>query len=112
MNAILTATNVLVDAIKESPEYRIYLECEQKLGERPELKARVDEFRAETFRLHNQAEGVDLFEAVDRFEKENIELRKDPVVNRYLEAELSICRLLQRIQDTIYETVQIHIPEV
>ena len=112
MNSIRTATNILVDAIKDSPEYKVYLECEQKLGERPELKARVDEYRAETFRLHNQAEGVDLFEAVDHFEKENIELRKDPVVNRYLEAELSVCRLMQRIQDSIFETVQIHIPEV
>lgn len=111
MNAIADATALLKNAIIESPEYKRYLECEQRLRKQPELKARVDEFRVRNFHL-NHAEGVDLYEAVDKFEKENIALRKDPVVNSYLEAELAICRLMQRIQDSIYETVQIHIPKM
>lgn len=112
MDNIQSATENLIEALRESREYRTYLQYESILADRPELMQRVNEFRAENYELNNRAENIDLFEAVDHFERKYRDLRKIPEVNAFLEAELSLCKRIQKVQDDLFEAVYISIPEV
>ena len=42
---------------------------------------------------------------MDGLEREGAEFRKDPLVNEYLDAELAICRLFQKINWEIVQNI-------
>ena len=46
--------NGLLEAIKESPEYLEFRKQSELLEKDPELKARVDAFRADNYRVQNE----------------------------------------------------------
>ncbi|MDD3278245.1 MAG: YlbF family regulator [Lachnospiraceae bacterium] len=110
MDKITECTNDLVRAIQESEDYRRYRSLQEKLDQQPELKGKIDEFRVRNYHLQRQ-DNVDLFDAVDRLEEDFKELRKDTLVNAYLEAEVSVCRAIQRIQNALSENLKISVPE-
>ena len=85
-------------------------ELEAELQKNRELKKQVDEFRLRNYYL--QESDVDLYEAVDEVDREFQELQKIPVVNAYLDAELSVCKMIQRVLETISQEVQIAEPEI
>lgn len=107
---VTKCTEALVHAIVESEEYQSYRKYEDELDRMPELKEQIDEFRIRNFNMQRQ-EGVDLFEAVDQLEREYEQLRRDSFANAYLEAELSLCRMLQNVQKALAENLSISVPE-
>ena len=48
---------------------------------------------------------------MEEFEKQNEEFRKNPVVEKFLANELELCRMIQRINQAIVDTVQLEIQE-
>lgn len=112
MDRIQMCVDSLIEAVREGEAYQRYLSCEEKLKEQPELRKRIDEFRAAVFRLNNDESSGDLYEKIDQFEKQYQDFRKDPVVNEFLEAELDMCKLMQRINNRIQGGVDIQIPQV
>lgn len=112
MDRVQMSIDSLIGAIKEGNEYQRYMQCEEKLQEQPELRGKIDEFRAAVFRFNNDERNGDLFEQIDQFERNYREFRKNPVVNEYLEAELDVCKLLQRVADRIQTSVDIKIPQI
>lgn len=112
MNAIEQKTRELIQLIKESDFYRDYEESREKVAAQPEIKWRVDNLRARTFRMYNEPNGIDLFEETDRIEREHQELRRIPEVNEFLEAEIELCRVLKATEDTINMAIDVQIPEM
>lgn len=112
MKVIEQKTRELIDCIKDSRYYKTYEESLGKITNKPEIRSRVDEYRARTFRLFNDTNGVDLFEETDRIEKEHRELRKIPEVNEFLDAEIELCRLLKEMEARIGAALDVQIPEV
>ena len=112
MDRIQMCVDSLLEAIREGETYQRYRKGEEKLMEKPELREKIDEFRVAVFRLNNDNGNEDLYESIDRFEKEHQEFRKNPIVNEYLEAELDVCKMMQRINSRIQGGVDIHIPQV
>lgn len=112
MDTIEMNIQLLVGAIKRSPEYKAYKAREAELNCHPELWDRVERFCARNFYLQNTAESESLFEELDRLNRESLELRKVPEVNAYLQAELNLCRLLQNISLDINGSLGIHIPKL
>lgn len=110
MDKIEECTKALLDAVEESEDYTRYRKLQEQLDQQPELKKKIDEFRIRNYNLQRE-ENIDLFEAVDQLEAEYTELRKDTLVNAYLESELSVCRRMQRIMNTFSEKLMISIPE-
>lgn len=55
--------------------------------------------------MQNLTEEKKLYDQADKLEREGIEFRKDPLVNEYLDAELGICRLFQRINWEIVQKI-------
>lgn len=107
---VARCTEALVQALLNSEEYKSYLKYQEELNQKPDLRNQIDEYRIKNFYLQNQ-EGVDLFDAVDQLDREYEQLRRDAFVNAYLEAELSVCRMMQNIQKTITENLSISVPE-
>ena len=102
-------TEELVQAILASEEYREYLECFAKIKEQPELYERVGDYRKRNFELQNMDVNDNMFDEVMRFQMENSAIRKNALVNQFLKAELSVCRMLQDIKRTISDNVELDI---
>lgn len=112
MDRIQRNVDSLIESIKEGDVYRRYVRCEEKLQEQPELRGKIDEFRAAVFRFNNDDSNEDLFEKIDQFERDYREFRMNPSVNEYLEAELDVCKLVQRLVKRIQTSVDIKVPKV
>lgn len=112
MDKIQRCVDSLIEAIKDGDAYQRYLLCEEKLKAEPELREKIDEFRAAVFRFNNEDTSADLFDEIDRFEQIYQDFRKNPIVNEFLEAELDVCKLLQRVETRIQGGVAIQIPQV
>ena len=111
MDIVTERLNALTDAMRNTIDYQSYLKQEAELDKDKDLKKRVDEFRIRNFSLQKE-ENVDLFDAVDDIDREFVELRKNPVVEEYLEAELSVCKMVQRVLNAIHHEVKIDVPQM
>lgn len=107
MNRVDEKVNALVEAVLESEEYLHYQEIRKKLKEDPEKEHRVLEFCGRVFRLQNEQKGIDIFEEIDKLVKETASFRSEPLVEDYLTAEQDVCRLVQRINWSLMEKLDV-----
>lgn len=91
------AIQEFADKIMASDTYKEYLYQREKIKKQPDLYDKVNEFRQRNFELQNETDGEDLFERMDAFEKEYEKFRENPLVDDFLRAELSFCRLMQEV---------------
>ena len=96
-STVREATEYFVEEIRKSDIYKEYNLQKEKLKKQPELFAEVAEFRQKNFALQNSAQGDDLFEKLDAFEKEYEDFRANPLVDDFLRAELAFCRMIQEV---------------
>ena len=73
MDKVSECLDSLVLEMQESKEYQNYLWMEQEISKDPELKRKIDDYRIRNYRLQ-QAEDVDLFDAVDSLEHDFYDL--------------------------------------
>ena len=102
----------LLNAVHRSEEYQEYQKQAAELDKDPELKARVMRFRGDNFRLQSQANQDELFHIAEQLNLESASLRQNLRVNAYLDAELALCRLMQRICRTLVAGIDIQIPDL
>lgn len=102
----------LLEAIKRSDVYLEYRKQEEILCRDPQLQERVDTFRGDNYRLQNECDKDELFEVMERLAKESSELRSNPVVNAYLDAELALCKMMQKICIKLTEGIDMNTPDV
>lgn len=110
MDAISRNVHVLLTVIKKSEAYRDYKKQEEILDKNPQLRERVDHFRANNYKLQSEAGKDDLFQVVEQLSRESAELRRIPEVNAYLDAELALCKLVQRIFRNLADGIDMHVP--
>lgn len=111
MDEIKRNINALLDSVKNSEVYRELKKQEEILDKDPELKERVCQFRAKNFMLQNEANREELFRVVEQLSLESKELRRNPQVNAYLDAELATCKMMQKICRTLTEGIEMNVPE-
>lgn len=112
MDELNNLVEELLAVVREGEVYQIYRREEEKMKQNPELLKRVDEFRANNFYLQQEADGDSLFEVTERLQQESLELRRDPQVNAYLDAELALCKLLQQVCKKVIDGVEIRLPQL
>ena len=110
MGTIDRQVSSLILALQESPEYQDYRKQEKILNQNPALKERVDQFRRENFTTQTQIMGEEWSDAIERLTVESAQLRKIPEVNAFLDAELALCKLIQRTVSMITAGVALDIP--
>lgn len=94
MDAVNRNIHLLLNSIQKSDVYRTYKKQEAILEKNPELASRVQHFRSDNFRLQNEERG-NLLQDAEQLARESAELRRNPEVNAYLDAELALCRMMQ-----------------
>lgn len=87
----------LVWAIRDSEEYQHFCRIRDKVKEEPELREQINKFRIHVFDVQNSPEPLDMYDEQKKLCRDYEEFRKNPLVNDYLQAELRICRMLQKI---------------
>ncbi len=105
MFAVLDKTSELIEDIKQSDIYVEYKVALSELEKDPVLLEKADAFRKaqyEEVALHSKPLG---FADASYLEEAYENISVYPEIDRFLKAELALCRLLQRIQDSIVEAI-------
>ena len=105
MDAVNRNIHLLLNSIQKSDVYRTYKKQEAILEKNPELVSRVQHFRSDNFRLQNEERG-NLLQDAEQLARESAELRRNPEVNAYLDAELALCRMMQQICKTLTDGIE------
>lgn len=95
--------NSLIDGYKNTDIYKTYQMCREELSQDAQLKQQVDEFRTKNFELQNQPNDGSLEERVQQFSDSYAWLTNQPLVRKFLDAELAFCRMIQETTDYILE---------
>ena len=106
MADIKRATEDFVNVIKNRDVYKHYFQMKEKVKAYPELKEKIDEFRWKNFELQTSCEQDELYYKMELFEREYEEFRKNPMVNDFLAAELSFCRMMQNIYSDLADRIE------
>lgn len=94
-----------IGKLKNTRVYQEYEKQKKRIKENQELKQQVDEFRRRSYELQMRNYSENLYDEMDRFQKEYEEFREIPQVHDFLEAELALCRMIQNITGSIAEAV-------
>lgn len=105
MQNIEDLENQLRDAIRSSEEYQEFKRLESIMMRNPDLKRQIDELRRQNFELQNTEDQIDMLDATENLNEQFKEVRSQEMVNQYLAAELSMCRLVQELCYTIVDSV-------
>lgn len=105
---IAESAEILVEMLKDDPDYQNYHILWQKIEQNPELCSRVNEFRRKNFELQNRSHNPE--QDLWNLNPEYQELCKIALASEYLEAESSVCRTIQDIVKFFIS--EIRIPEL
>jgi cell fate (sporulation/competence/biofilm development) regulator YlbF (YheA/YmcA/DUF963 family) len=86
----------LTQCVKSSEAYHSYLEAKQVIFADQEKFKRVSHYRKRNYEFQNSNIQDPLGEA-QRIAEEHTELTKDPEIEKYLDAELELCRMVQQV---------------
>lgn len=97
MSRIEQLKRELTVALRESDEYKEYRELADYISRYPDLKRQVDELRRENFYYQTSDDIQDPISATEQLNERFADIRRQPMVNRYLSAEMCLCRMVQDI---------------
>lgn len=103
---VLDLVDDLIEAITDTEEYINYRKTLNSLKQWPELKEKIDEFRAENFILQTDMDERHLPDAVEDFERRYEGFRADSRVNDFLVSELAFNRLMQDVYNEIMSGIE------
>lgn len=109
MEAYERSKEALLEALLTCDVYTNYLDKKQALDEEPEKKRQVNAFRRRNYEFHQSQYIENYDQELDRLSADLEEMRKDPVIDEFLSAELSVCRLLQKLAADVVSSVDMDI---
>lgn len=98
-------TGQLCDAIRRSDEYKHYHECLEKIRKNEELYGQVNTLRKNNFMVQNGINGRMSYEEYHNIYNSSRNLRLNPLVNEFLDSEVRIIKLMQRINYKIVTSI-------
>ena len=101
---ILDKTFELINEIKGSSIYKEYHEALDELNTFPNLKDLADDYRKAKFEAYH-AQNIINIKLLDELEEKREMLEKYPQIDRFLQAELALGRVLQEVQSRITEAM-------
>ena len=109
MTELNEAMENLMEAVRHSDAFVRYQTIREKVHGFPELERQITEFRKKNYELQNSNGEVDLYEETDRMEREYREFRKNPMVQEYLSAENSLCKIVEQINWTLIKELDFEV---
>jgi cell fate (sporulation/competence/biofilm development) regulator YlbF (YheA/YmcA/DUF963 family) len=107
MENIKACTEALIKAMLESEEYIRFCNLRDQVRKDPQLHEQITAFRSQVFQVQNSKDSLDMYAEQERLSREFEEFRKNPLVHDFLEAELHVCRILQKITAEIADKVDL-----
>lgn len=106
---VIEASSELNTRILESDEYQKFCLYRKELEQSPELYNRTMEFRKKNFELQLDADigDADDREAAAGLANEYKDILENHIAASYLNAELSLCRMLQNVTKNIYMDINL-----
>lgn len=107
MDDIMKKTDDFVDAIRQTEVYLSYKEVELQLKEKPKIMAKVEEFRKRSFEIQisHKYGHYNSYEQIIALKHENEELLSEPVVKKFLDAELKLTKLMSKVYGRIADDI-------
>lgn len=105
---VRTKAEELKKIILDSEEYRNYDMYRRLLNQTPQLKARVNEFRAANVEMqmsHDEEDKNTMQELADGYN----DLLTNSVVREFLNAELILCKMIQQIDAILVSDVELEL---
>ena len=105
MKEVLNQSIRLNEMIRQSNEYRVYLETKKKLYENMDLCNQLREFRRKNNDLQNQP-GVNAYDEVRKLVFEHDSLLHNSIVSDFLKAEQRVCKVMQQVYASIADGLE------
>ena len=93
--------------IKDSEEYRQYLQAKAKVKENVELYQAMNAFRRRNFELQSYDDGINRYEEIHKLSLEYEKVLREPLVNDFLIAEQIFSRKLDQVYEMIAEGLEL-----
>ena len=90
------------ETVRNCDIYVRFENAKKAIEEQTEKKAIIDRFRENAYQLTNTAEPLDHADELQDLFVTRRRIRKDPLIDEYLTAELEYCRLIQRICSELF----------
>jgi cell fate (sporulation/competence/biofilm development) regulator YlbF (YheA/YmcA/DUF963 family) len=100
-------TKVLIREIKKSNEYNQYQRLKKKLSSNQDLMQAVNHYRKQCFYLQSFDAEVDEADQLAKLRDENYEMLSDASVHEFLLSEQKLCRMMQKILDSVTEAANL-----
>lgn len=100
------AIEAFVNIIKNTEVYRDYCSEKERVKVHPGLKEQIDEFREKNFELQSTDTTEELLERIEELDSEYAVFRENPLVDSFLAAELSFCRMMQKIYADLSDKIE------
>ena len=105
METVNRNIHALLNSIQKCQVYKDFKKQEAILNKNPELAQRVQHFQ-------NEGDPENILAKAEQLARESEELRSFPEVNAYLDAELTLCRMMQKICRTLTDGIEMNIPRI
>lgn len=112
MGKIEECTAKLIEAVKESREYRHFCELRDEVAKDPELRRQINDFRRHVFETQNSGDSTDAYAEMERISREYEEFRRNPLVDGFLKSELRVCRMIQQVNIELISAVDLDTKDV
>lgn len=109
MNQIQPIVEHLVREIQTTEQYKRFLESKREIEKFPEKLRVANEFRRKNFELQMLGDQIDLFDEMDKMEKEYEICIQDNVIQDYLYAEMEFCNIMKEINYAILKPLEIDV---
>jgi len=93
----------LIESVRQTDIYQNYISQRTKVEQQPELKQKIDEYRHRNLEIQQNYQGEELLRKMDEFELQYESLCANPLVDRYLSAELAMVRMYQTMEWHLHE---------
>lgn len=105
MIEVINESKLLNQRIRETEEYKNYVNTKYILCDNIDLCNRLKEFRAKNYELQNR-QGVNPFDEVNDLVREYDEVLHNSIVSEFLRAEQRICKLMQCVYNSLSEGLE------
>ena len=109
MRNVEESKNVLLEAIRESDSFQRFNESKKKIEGREDLKRQIDDYRRRCYLLQSGSSSEELDTEIQKVRTDREILKTDPIIQEYLDSELDLCRMLQRISIEIMNVTDLQI---
>ncbi|MGN0435305.1 MAG: YlbF family regulator [Wujia sp.] len=110
MKEVINQSKQINEHIKQTSEYKKYIDTKKALYDNIELCNMLKEFRNRNYELQNRV-GVNPYDEVSALVREYDELLHNSIVSDFLRAEQRICKLMQQVYNAIAEGLEFDYPD-